>query len=236
VQTMTRFIAVEGVDGSGKSTQAQLLSRRLAAKGYRTHLIHFPRYDSPIHGVAVGRFLRGEFGPVEAVHPWLVALLFAGDRSEAAPHIRALLDDDVVVIADRYLYSNLAFQTAKVHDEREKERLREWLWKLEVDHNRIPVPDLSIFLDAPLSFVERQLTHSVGRTRDHDYLEGHVDIHESSLELQRSVRLEYLLLAARHADLAVLDCSSGPSIQDPTSISKAVEAIVTERLMQRAGG
>ena len=85
------FIVLEGLDGAGKSTQIRLLREWLAARGVASEYIHFPRFDAPVYGELVARFLRGEFGSVDAVDPYLVALLFAGDRAAAAPRIRELL-------------------------------------------------------------------------------------------------------------------------------------------------
>lgn len=78
-----RFTVIEGLDGSGKSTQIKLLLKHLEGKNIPFRFLHFPRTDSPIYGELISRFLRGEFGEMSTVHPYLVALIFAGDRNEA---------------------------------------------------------------------------------------------------------------------------------------------------------
>ena len=107
------LIVLEGLDGAGKSTQIDLLQQLLASRGLRYEYLHFPRFDAPIYGELIARFLRGELGAVDAVDPYVVALLYAGDRADAAPVIRRWLDEGKFVILDRYVYSNVAYQCAK---------------------------------------------------------------------------------------------------------------------------
>ena len=106
------LIVLEGLDGAGKSTQIDLLQQLLASRGLRYEYLHFPRFDAPIYGELIARFLRGELGAVDAVDPYVVALLYAGDRADAAPVIRRWLDEGKFVILDRYVYSNVAYQCA----------------------------------------------------------------------------------------------------------------------------
>ena len=82
------FIVLEGLDGAGKSTQIRKLREMLAERGVDSEYVHFPRFDAPVYGDLIARFLRGELGSVEQVDPYIVALLFAGDRADMAPQIR----------------------------------------------------------------------------------------------------------------------------------------------------
>ena len=77
-----RLIAFEGIDGSGKRTQVELLANTLRAQGHSVYSTGFPQYESWF-GRMVGQFLNGDFGPLEAVDPHFTALLYAGDRYEA---------------------------------------------------------------------------------------------------------------------------------------------------------
>ena len=97
------LIVLEGLDGAGKSTQVRKLRKYLEEKCPRFDYIHFPRYEAPVYGGLISRFLRGEFGDIDAVHPQLVALLFAEDRHGAAPEIRKTLDEGGTVLLDRYV-------------------------------------------------------------------------------------------------------------------------------------
>ncbi len=220
------FIVLEGVDGSGKSTQIANLRRMFAERNIPTEYLHFPRFDAPFFGELIARFLRGELGGVDAVDPYLVAMLYAGDRRDAASKIRRWLDTGRVVIVDRYVYSNIGYQCAKIADEKERERLRDWIMTLEYDYFAIPQPDVSIFLDVPFAFTCSKL----GETRtgdDREYLRGCSDIHESSLDLQRAVRSVYRDAARRDADMHVVDCSlAGDRMAPPEEIFGRIESIV----------
>ena len=138
------FIVIEGLDGSGKSTQLTLLREHLDQQGVRYKYLHFPRLEEGIYGKLVARFLRGEMGANDLVDPYLVALIFAGDRSDAAPMIRGWMDDGYLVIVDRYVYSNIAFQCAKLSEQDERDRLRNWILEFEFEYNSLPKPDLNL--------------------------------------------------------------------------------------------
>ena len=83
---MAVIIAIEGIDGSGKGTQAARLHARCQAEGIKTSLIGFPRYDQTLFGKSIGDFLNGRFGELDEVNPFLASLLYAGDRFESEHH------------------------------------------------------------------------------------------------------------------------------------------------------
>ena len=219
------FIVLEGLDGAGKSTQITKLRDMFRAKGVESEYLHFPRFDAPIYGELIARFLRGDLGSVESVNPYLVALLYAGDRADAAASIREWLSDGKVVIVDRYVYSNIGYQCAKIADSAERNTLREWILHTEFEEFGIPKPDLSLFLDVPFAFTERKLTE-VREGEDREYLQGGKDIHEASLDLQRRVREVYLESATLDEDLKVVNCSTDEG-------SMASPEVIFERIMER---
>lgn len=204
---MNKLIVLEGLDGAGKSTQIQLLQDLLTKRNIEYRYMHFPQTDPPkgLYGQMVANFLKGEYGDVNNVHPSLVSLLYAGDREHAKTTIQGWLDNGFTVILDRYVYSNMAFQAAKVRDKNEKLELCKWLHHLEFEYNGIPQPTLSIFLHMPFSFISRKLTDA--RNGDsRNYLDGKTDIHESSLDLQKQVEQEYLRLVEENGDFHLVDC------------------------------
>ena len=200
------LIVLEGLDGAGKSTQVNKLKDYLAEKTGRLEYLHFPRYDSVVYGDLISRFLRGEFGTNDGVHPQLVALLFAEDRHGAVPQIKADLAEGKTVLLDRYVYSNIAYQCAKSASMEEAEQLRKWILDTEFGVFKEPKPDLNIFLDVPIGFVEKNL-ESIRSGVDREYLSGERDIHEASIDFQKKVRDMYLLQAEEDPSLQILDCS-----------------------------
>ena len=197
---------LEGLDGAGKSTQVKKLRNYLESRLGELEYIHFPRYDAPVYGDLISRFLRGDFGSNEAVHPQLVALLFAEDRHGAAPDIKKTLEGGGNVLLDRYVYSNIAYQCAKLNDEAEAEKLREWIFNTEYGDFALPVPDLNIFLDVPIGFVESKLK-AQRNGQDRDYLEGGQDIHEADIEFQKRVRTIYRKQCELDPKFIRIDCS-----------------------------
>ena len=221
------FIVLEGLDGAGKSTQIRMLRQLFADRGVESEYVHFPRFDSPVYGQLIARFLRGEFGGVQEVDPYLVALIFAGDRADAAPQIRQWLAEGKAVVLDRYVYSNVGFQCAKLPAGEERDRLADWIVNLEFGHNALPRPDLSLFLDVPFAFTERKLSE-VREGDDRDYLQGGQDIHEASLQLQQDVRSVYLASAAKDPSLRVVDCSDASgAMESPKGIFAKIRAELT---------
>jgi len=221
------FIVLEGLDGAGKSTQIRMLRQLFAERGVESEYVHFPRFDSPVYGQLIARFLRGEFGGVQEVDPYLVALIFAGDRADAAPQIRQWLAEGKAVVLDRYVYSNVGFQCAKLPAGEERDRLADWIVNLEFGHNALPRPDLSLFLDVPFAFTERKLSEA-REGDDRDYLQGGQDIHEASLQLQQDVRSVYLASAAKDPSLRVVDCSDASgAMESPEGIFAKIRAELT---------
>ncbi len=200
-----KIITIEGLDGSGKSTQIDLLVNKLNELGVKHKFIHFPMLNKGEYGKLIAEYLRGELGSLENVHPKLVALLFAEDRNEHKSLLEEWLQEGYLVIMDRYVNSNIAFQCAKTRDQQDKDELKRWIYDFEFGHNQLPSPDLSIFLNVPFSHIENSL-NSARTGADRDYLNGKVDIHEDSLELQRNVYHEYLNLLQEQANFYEVDC------------------------------
>lgn len=200
------LIVIEGLDGAGKSTQVKKFRKYLEDKLGTIEYIHFPRYDSEVYGELISKFLRGDFGKISEVHPQLVALLFAEDRHNALSIIQKALNEGKTVLLDRYVYSNIAYQCAKLNDESESEYLRNWIFDTEYGNFGLPKPDLNIFLDVPVSFVEQNLENSRSGA-DRNYLEGSQDIHESDISFQKKVRSIYLRQCELDSDFIAIDCS-----------------------------
>ena len=220
------LVVLEGLDGAGKSTQVRLLREYLTSVCGELEYIHFPRYDAPVYGDLIGRFLRGDFGGNDTVHPQLVALLFAEDRHGAAPQIQSVLDAGGTVLLDRYVCSNIAYQCAKLADPAEREALRDWIFTTEYGCFSLPKPDLNLFLDVPIGFVEASLA-AQREGSDRDYLQGARDIHEADIAFQKTVRDMYRKEAARDPRFIRIDCADERgAMLPPAAIFARIQSVV----------
>ena len=162
-----KLIAIEGIDGSGKRTQVELLATALRTQGHSVHSTGFPQYVSWF-GKMVGQFLNGELGPLESVDPHFTALLYAGDRYEAKPRLETALNNGQIVLADRYIASNLAHQTARVTPEK-RAAFVEWIEHLEYRIYGLPPEDLVVYLRVP-PLQEASLRHLEDAAEMYDFL------------------------------------------------------------------
>ncbi|MDR2836036.1 MAG: dTMP kinase [Bacteroidales bacterium] len=223
------FIVLEGLDGSGKTTQIELLSDFFKSKNREVEFFHFPTTDSAIFGDLIARFLRGEFGSLEDVNPYLVALLFAGDRFNLSKKIFTWLNEKKYIITDRYVYSNIAFQGAKFLSEEEQNRISDWIFELEYNYFKIPKPDLSIFLNVPFEFTKNNLLNKrIGN--DRNYLQGKEDIHEANLNFQSQVYKLYNNSIEKDDNFIKLDCfDENNKIFDKKIISEKIIELLFDR-------
>ncbi len=140
-----RLIVLDGIDGSGKSTQLKMLDDELKFIGYKTEVIHFPQHGSR-SAAMVDDYLAGKFG---SVNPYAASAFYAVDRFEAGPRIEAWLKEGKVVLSDRYVTANAAHQGGKIVDHFERLKFFKWLDNLEYTVFGIPKPDLNIILNVP---------------------------------------------------------------------------------------
>jgi dTMP kinase len=226
---MKKLIVIEGIDGAGKSTQINLLRDFFSKKGYHCEYLHFPRTEAPYFGELIARFLRGEFGSLNDVDPYLVAMLYAGDRKDASNLIDKWLSEDKVVLLDRYTCSNIAYQCAKLKDVPGQDKLMNWILSLEFGHFAIPEPDINIFLDVPVAFAENNLTKT-RKGNDRNYLNGTKDIHEENIIFQKKVRDIYLRVSESDERLEVIDCSDiSGTILPPSVIFDLIIKVLNKR-------
>ena len=227
-----KLFVVEGIDGAGKSTQIRLLREYFSRRGFSCEYLHFPRTEEPYFGELIARFLRGEFGSLNEVDPWLVAMLYAGDRKDASNLINGWLKTGNMVLLDRYTYSNIAYQCAKLTSPDEQENLMNWILDLEFRHFGIPLPDLNIFLDVPFSFTEQKLVSSRAGD-DRSYLNGTRDIHEESLAFQKRVREMYHRVAESDERLCIVNCGddNGRMLSQEKIFEMIIKILAKKRLL-----
>ncbi len=217
-----RLIAIEGIDGSGKGTQAALLRDALVGRGLKTALISFPRYRDTFFGARIGDFLNGRFGSLSEVHPFLAATLFAGDRLESRPMLLEAIATQDVVVLDRYVASNVAHQAAKREGD-ERRTLTEWIQNLEYDVNQLPQPDLAVLLDLPAATAQRLIARKNARS----YTDRAVDLQEADAQYLEKVRKVYLDLAGNGDGWRVIEVERGGAIRPVNEIAAELLELTT---------
>ncbi len=224
-----KLIAIEGIDGSGKRTQVALLEKALLAGGHAVYSTGFPQYDSWF-GKMVGQFLNGDFGALETVDPHFSALLYAGDRFEAKPRLEAALNQGQIVLADRYIGSNLAHQTARAAA-KDRPTFIEWIEHLEYNIYNLPRETMVLYLRVP----PRQAQELVARKSARSYTAVKQDLQEASLRHLEDAAAMYDQLAQRSnwATITCFDDARGamrPQKQIAAEILAAVSPVLSPAL------
>ncbi len=221
-----QFVNIEGLDGSGKSTQIKLLKTYFQEHQIPYQYIHFPRTDSPVYGELIAKFLRGDLGDMETVDPYLIALLYAGDRDDAKAKINEWLEQNYLVLIDRYVYSNIAFQCAKLNNSKKIDELSNWIKFVEYDYFKIPKPDVEIFLDVPADFTRKNLSIT-RKGSDREYLQGKDDIHERDFNFQERVREIYHREIEKEQNFHLIKCyNEHEQMYDPETIKRKILALI----------
>jgi len=216
--TSGRLVAIEGIDGSGKGTQLELLQKALRARGVAVHATNFPHYQSWF-GKMVGQFLNGKFGALETVDPHFAALLYAGDRFEAKRELTETLAQGKLVLADRYIGSNLAHQTGRVPADQRAEFI-DWLEHLEYNIYGLPREDRVIYLRVPAAQAQALVSQKAARS----YTSAKQDIQESSLKHLQDAAEMYDQLAKR-PHWTTIEC-----VDRSTNMMRTPEAISADLL------
>jgi dTMP kinase len=216
-----KLIAVEGIDGSGKRTQVELLTLTLKARGHSVYSTGFPQYDSWF-GKMVGQFLNGDLGPLEGVDAHFTALLYAGDRFEAKPKLQSALNNGQIVLVDRYVGSNLAHQTARVPPAK-RSKFLEWIEHLEYGIYSLPRESLILYLRVPPQEAQRLVERKSARS----YTSAQKDLLEASLRHLEDAAEMYDSLS-RSVPWATIQCfdAAAKAIREPEEIATDVLAAV----------
>ena len=218
------LIAIEGIDGSGKGTQAARLHSYFSASGRTTALLSFPQYQVTAFGRKIGDFLNGRFGDLDSVHPLLVSLLFAGDRFESRTLIEQALSNHEIVICDRYIASNMAHQAAKCCGP-DRRDLIEWIAHLETKIYGLPTADLTLFLDVPVPQAQQLIAAKSRRS----YTDKAADLQEADGHYLEKVREVYQLLC-RQPGWHQIACVESGQVRQVEDITNDLIAAITNSI------
>lgn len=212
------FIVLEGSDGSGKGTQFRLLIERLKAVGQEVDTFDFPRYDEP-SCYFVKRYLNGDYGPASEVSPYTASMFYALDRYEAAPHIKKALDVGKVVVANRYVGSNMAHQGVKFNSPAEQRGFFMWADSLEYQLLGIPRPNINLFLNVPPEISFSNIAKKAGRS----YTKKVRDEHEADMShIKKSTATYDLLCKLFPNDFKEINCSENGQLLGIVEINNLI--------------
>lgn len=216
---MGKLIVLEGTDGSGKSTQFQLLITHLKRARIPVMTVKFPQYGQKSSGL-IEEYLSGKYGKKPAdVNPYAASLFYALDRFDAAIKIQAWLDQGKTVLLDRYVDSNAGHQGGKIKNPGARKKFLHWLYDIEYRILHIPKPNIIIILHAPASVSQSLLAQKKQ------------DIHEQDIQHLRDTEHAYLWLAKTYPkDHCVIECMEKGRLLKPEEIQDKIWAVLQQYL------
>lgn len=209
-----KLIVIEGIDGSGKTTQIELLKQALGSQGLALQVISFPRYEDNEYGKLVKRYLEGEFGSINEVNPYLMSLAYAGDRVLAKPLIEKWLNEGKLVLTNRYVSSSKAHMGANLPEEKRAEFFN-WLDVLEYETNKIPRENLTVLLTVDPEVGQKNV-QAVHRS----------DIHEDNLKHLEEANGIYLELSRAEPNWEVINCMENGQMRSKEDIHQEIMQIL----------
>lgn len=204
------IVTLEGIDGSGKATQAEQLKAKFDEMRVAAQIMSFPRYNSNPFSKGIEWYLGGKFGSAVEVSPYLASLLYAGDRLGAKKDLLYAQATYPVVIIDRYVLSNVAHHAAKLPQE-QRAAFVSWIQDIEYGVYELPRSDLTVYLRMPAEIaVELLATKHRGGTSD-----------------EHEINQEYLTECAKVYDnqligapqTIVVDCYNKGALRHPGNIT-----------------
>lgn len=230
-----KFIVFEGIDGSGKSTQTKLLINHFKKTDYKVAFIDFPQYGNKSAGL-VEEYLTGKYGISSEVTPYQGSIFYACDRYDASFKIRDWLEKEKIVVADRYIGSNIGHQGGKIKNKRDRKKFLKWLYNLEYNIFKIPKPDIVFILKVPSDLAQlssSKITDKEKKAKKKIYLgRKKIDIHEEDLTHLINAERSYLEAAKEFPkDFKVIECFKKGKLLKPKVIHQEIWKI-TKRILK----
>lgn len=225
-----KLILIEGTDGSGKKTQAEMLFEKLNSNGFPSEIMSFPDYDSAT-GRIIGQCYLGKpdlgegdiawFGDADSLNPKVASLYYAADRLDKKEKMEQILNSGKHLILDRYVESNMGHQGGKAKTPEERDEIISHIDKLEYGLHKLPKPDLTIFLYMPFEHAEK-LRKQRGEVPDG---------HESNVNHLMRAEKTYIDLAKKR-EWSRINCNYNGDLKTRGEISKIVYSRVLDLLKQ----
>lgn len=209
-----KLIIIEGLDGSGKSTQIEILRKRAQQAGKQVRQVKFPNYAEDSSAL-VRAYLAGELGSLHEINAYAASVLYSVDRyATFRRHMKEDYDNGCIFLLDRYTTANMYHQTTKLPKE-EWNSFLDWLEDLEYGKMGLPKPDLVLYLD-----MKPQTAKKLMENRYHGD-ESKKDLHEADFSYLLSCR-DAALYAAQRCGWEVLSCCDGESPLPIDTISQMI--------------
>ena len=213
---MGKLIVIEGLDGSGKSTQLELLPQNLKKSGIDSRSVSFPDYDSNSSAL-VKMYLGGEFGKDTSMDAYQASSLYAVDRlCTYKKDLEEFYNNDGIIVMDRYVQSNMLHQAGKIGDRENVDKFLNWLDELEFDTLKLPRPNKVIFLDVPVDvstrLMEERGIHKTGTVKD---------VHEQNPEHLVKAYNSGKYVSEKY-DWDVIQCTENEKIKSIEEISELI--------------
>ncbi len=212
------FIVLDGIDGSGKTTQTKLLIKRLKTGGHKVEEIDFPQYGQK-SAALVEEYLNGEFGTAEEVGPYRASIFFSCDRYAASNQIRKWLRAGKIVIANRYTAANMGHQGGKLSKSSGRKKYFQWLHKLEYKIFEIPKPDINLILHVEASIAQKLALQK----RKKIYLKNkRADIHERDLKHLKDAEKVYIEIARTLPHISLIECMENGNLISRVDVGQLI--------------
>lgn len=222
-----KLIVIEGSDGAGKTTQLGLLKAYLDSQGHPVETVDFPRYYDSFYGKMIANFLRGEYGPLETVNPYLISVVYAADRGSAAPEMHKWLSEGKAILSNRYATSNLAHQSGRIAPLKRKAFI-EWDLELEYEVNKIPKEDIVIFLHVPVE-ISLELMKNKDRQK-RDYTKNKKDMVEKDVNYLKKSEEAYLTLVKKFPHWVKIECvDSDGNLRTREDIHEEIKKVLANK-------
>jgi dTMP kinase len=224
-----KFIVIDGTDGSGKTTQLNLLKEKLESEGYAVAVADFPQYNTKSAGL-VEEYLSGKYGQANEVDPYKASIFYAVDRFDASSRIKQWLQDGKIVLANRYTSASLGHQGCKIENPLERKVFFNWLYDLEYKIFEIPKPDLTIVLQ-----VEPEISFALAKERAREDWAGKTtDIHENNFNHLKQAEQTYLEIANTLPGFRLIKCTHNGQILSRESIHFLVWLATSQLIVHQA--
>lgn len=227
---------LEGMDGSGKATQTKLLVQALKDKGYKVEKIDFPQYSKASAGL-IENYLRGMYGSAEEVGPYRGSIFYACDRYDLSFQIKKWLKEGTIVVADRYVASNIGHQGGKlITNKKAWTKYIEWLHDLEYNIFEIPKPDYTLILkiSPELSMKNsNRITDKEKQKKRKSYLGSSKkqDIHEADKKHLADSLKSYVAISKKYPkEYKIIECEDKGNFLPLEAIHNKIIKLVQQKI------